>query len=220
MQIWRNVLAVALFILLVVLVSLSFHWLWSGTHPDHKPVEDIYQNLAVSVIISWIIFLIAYYMWAIQFYNINLGWTDKDWEKKELSPASSEKEPEENPNAAESLGLPPGTVRATIALSLLVAGLAMTIASFSMNNTFPANALFVDHFEFFKTAFLMMIAFYFGAKSLEILRNTNATTRSQASASASPSQTSQESSKQNVDALVSDSVKHSNEQFSDKQANG
>lgn len=174
MQLKRNIIGVAIFILLVTLVCLGFHKLWNITHTGQKATEDIYQNLAVSVIISWIIFLIAYYMWAIQFYNINRGWTDKDWNdqeaKKKIDPSLAEEEPDKNPNNDQSLGLPTGSVRATIALSLLVAGLSMTIASFSMNNTFPTNALFVDQFEFFKTAFLMMIAFYFGAKSLEILR--------------------------------------------------
>ena len=174
----KNIMAVGLFLLLVVIINFGIHYLWTMTHHEDKATEDIYQNLAVSIIVTWVIFLVAYYIWAIQFYNVNMGWTDEDWKKqeeaKDVNPKSGvEAEPDENPNAGESLGLPPGTVRATIALSLLVAGLAMTVASLSMHNTYPANQLFVDHFEFFKTAFLMMIAFYFGAKSLDILRKTN-----------------------------------------------
>ncbi|MFI5220045.1 MAG: hypothetical protein ACHQNT_11210 [Bacteroidia bacterium] len=179
----KSIAAVGLFLLLVIIINFGIHFLWTMNHHDGKATEDIYENLAVSLIISWIIFLIAYYVWAIQFYNINQGWTDADWKKNEEAKdmnfrMGSEIEPDGNPNKGESLGLPPGTVRATIALSLLVAGLAMTIASLSMNNTYPANALFIDNFEFFKTAFLMMIAFYFGAKSLDALRKTNINTGS------------------------------------------
>jgi hypothetical protein len=42
-----------------------------------------------------------------------------------------------------------------------------------MNSTYPPSQVFVDNLEFIKTGFLMMIAFYFGAKSLDILRKTN-----------------------------------------------
>ena len=183
----KHLWASALFLLTVILINAGLYFV------NKKPV-DMFQNVAVSIILTWIIFLVAYYVWAIGFYNINLGWTDEDWAAKSGKKAelienmreegkmdvttvtpvtTAEKEPEDNPHAGESLGLPPGTVRASIALSLLVAGLSTTIASFSMNNTYPLNTLFIDHFEFFKTGFLMMIAFYFGAKTLDILRNTS-----------------------------------------------
>jgi len=177
----KHIWAAIAFLLTLIVINIGLYIL--ATVSDKKP--DVFQILAVSIIITWILFLVAYYVWAISFYNINMGWTDEDWHAKsgvanasdDMSKATSvtpaTAEPDENPNSGESLGLPPGTVRATIALSLLVAGLSMSIASFSMNNTYPLNSLFIDHFEFFKTGFLMMIAFYFGAKSLDILRNTS-----------------------------------------------
>jgi hypothetical protein len=181
--------AVGLFFLTVVLINIGLHLAWhlSGHDPKAAPA-DVFQILAASIIITWILLVIGYYIWAIRFYCINLGWTDADWAAKSGNPVQAEAlgdmskatsvnvdtvEPDQNPNKEQSMGLPEGTVRATIALSMLVAGLAMTIASFSMNNTFPLNALFIDHYEFFKTGFLMMIAFYFGSKSLDILRKTN-----------------------------------------------
>jgi len=154
------------FLFLVGVISITFGFA-QGKEADH------YKNMGVALIIAWVIFLLAYYTWAIHFYNVNYGWTDEEWkinaERKGVAPELVESEPDSNPHAGESLGLPPGTIRATIALSLLVAGLSMTIASLSMKNTYPADAVFVDNFEFFKNAFLMMIAFYFGVKGLEIL---------------------------------------------------
>lgn len=133
---------------------------------------NIYTLVALAVIVVWFGILIGYYAWAIYFYNINLGLTDEDWaeirERKKYNPEGVD-EPKENPNINQTLGLPTGTVRGTVALTLLIGGLAMTIAGFGMDSTHDASSFLVDNFEFFKTAFLMMIAFYFGNKSLEML---------------------------------------------------
>ena len=121
--------------------------------------------------------LVAYYAWAIYFYNINFGITDKDWDDIETSRNTRNKieEPVENPNSEETFGLPPGTVRGTIALTLLVGTLAMVLISFGKESVVKDNEVFVDNFDFFKTAFLMMIAFYFGQKSLEYLQSNSNT---------------------------------------------
>lgn len=139
--------------------------------------EQFFFDLATAIIISWIVMVIIYYIWAIFFYNVNMGWEEEDWnnlkKKKDLGEAGPEDEPTVNPHATETLGLPPGTVRGTIAVSLLVTGMAMVIASFQLDQTYDSNSLFVDNFEFFKTAFLMMIAFYFGDKSLKAITERN-----------------------------------------------
>lgn len=138
--------------------------------------DTFFFNLAASVILSWIILLIVYFIWAIYFYNVNFGWEDEDWERlrnqKDLLGGSELLDlngPESNPHEGETLGLPPGTVRGAIALSLLVSGMALIIASFQLDQKYTNNQYVIDNFEFFKTAFLMMIAFYFGNKSLEVL---------------------------------------------------
>jgi len=139
--------------------------------------DSTFYNLAAGIIVSWIISLVVYYVWAIHFYNVNMGWTDYDWQKlekkKREQPDAIENEPEENPNASETLGLPPGTVRATIALTLLVGSLALMLASLEMPYKLEQNSFFIDNYEFIKTAFLMMVAFYFGNKSLEFLKDRN-----------------------------------------------
>ncbi|RPH34017.1 MAG: hypothetical protein EHM93_02320 [Bacteroidales bacterium] len=152
-------------ILLVFLAIVIFF------HNSFGVKLNLYSVMAISIIILWIAVLIAYYAWAIYFYNINLGLTDSDWEKIEVSRTTDSPmaDREDNPNALESLGLPPGTVRGTIALTMLVGALAMTLVLFGEGNRIKDNEIFVDNFDFFKTAFLMMTAFYFGQKSLEYL---------------------------------------------------
>ncbi len=139
--------------------------------------DSTFYNLAAGIIVSWIISLVVYYAWAIHFYNVNMGWTDTDWQnlekKKREQPDVKDFEPEENPNAAETLGLPPGTVRATLALTLLIGALALMLASLEMPYKLEQNSFFIDNYEFIKTAFLMMVAFYFGNKSLDFLKTRN-----------------------------------------------
>lgn len=177
-RIKKSILAIVVFLVLVTVITLGQHYLWIHAQHPAGAMEDIYQTLAVSLIVSWIIFIVAFYIWAIQFYNVNKGWTDEAWkrylEERELNPLlSSQTGPENNTHQGETMGLPAGTVRATLALSILVTGMALAIASLSMNKTYPGNELFTDNFEFVKTGFLMMLAFYFGTKSLETLRKTN-----------------------------------------------
>ena len=80
-------------------------------------------------------------------------------------------EPKYNPYKDETFGLPSGTVRGMIAFTLLFGAIAMLIVSFGMDKETLAGSLLLDEFEFFKTAFLMMIAFYFGSRSLQYLKS-------------------------------------------------
>jgi hypothetical protein len=173
-------------ILLVFLAIVIFF------HNSFGVKLNLYSVMGICLIILWIAVLIAYYAWAIYFYNINLGFTDSDWEKIEASMATDSPlaDREDNPNGLESLGLPPGTVRGTIALTMLVGSLAMTLVLFGDGNSLKDNEVFIDKFDFFKTAFLMMIAFYFGQKSLEyLLPKKDASTSSTSKLELSPKAT-------------------------------
>jgi hypothetical protein len=136
------------------------------------PDDELYSLIALGVLLIWFGILVAYYAWAVYFYNINMGLTNEDWaeirERKQYSPEGVD-EPTENPNINETLGLPTGTVRGTLALTLMMGGLALTMAALGRDSFIKENTFFVDNFDFFKTAFLMMIAFYFGSKSLEMI---------------------------------------------------
>lgn len=163
---------IAAFVFFYLLINGLIYWLLTAISPPQETGLWL-KNLAVTLIISWVIILVIYYIWAIYFYNLNYGWSDKDWEeaeaKKALDPYADTGEPLHNPNENQTLGLPPGTVRGTLAMSLMIGGLSMTIIAISMPETLDENEFFVDNFDFLKSAFLMMIAFYFGNKSLESL---------------------------------------------------
>lgn len=155
-------------LLTLLIISLTC----AGYYILCKELGTVFEFVAISILILWIGLLISYYAWAIYFYNINLGLTELDWAdirlKNENDPASVEMRMD-NPNQSQSLGLPPGTIRGTLTLTLMVAALAMSIAYLGEGSSLRKDEFFIDNFDFFKKAFLMMIAFYFGSKSLEYL---------------------------------------------------
>jgi hypothetical protein len=140
----------------------------------------IYQAIGLSLVIIWACIFMAYFIWAIYYYNINLGIPEEVWDRindaKEAKRAGDyydqddiDEEPNVNPYQSETFGLPNGTVRGMIAFTLLFGALAMLIVSIGMENEIDPNTLFWDQYDFFKTAFLMMIAFYFGTRALQYL---------------------------------------------------
>lgn len=166
---YKALICVVMFIVVLIGVTYAVYVIFEKSNED----PNMYASLATALVINWMIVLVSYYIWAIQFYTVNFGWSISAWERHAAAPEKDEKkkEPEANPNHGESLGLPEGTIRGTIAVTLLVGALAMMIASLGMDSRLNQNEFFVDNFEFFKTAFLMMIAFYFGNKSLEFLKD-------------------------------------------------
>lgn len=146
--------------------------------------KSVYKALAFGLVMIWLSIFIIYFIWATYFYNINYGITDKDWKQiyeakkrrtdgQPFNQNDLDDEPLYNPNHKETFGLPNGTVRGMIAFSLLFGALALLIASLGMDTNIKSNSFFYDQFEFFKTAFLMMIAFYFGSRSLQYLKSNN-----------------------------------------------
>lgn len=143
--------------------------------------NNLFQALGLVVSIIWVVVFLRYFMWSVYHYNINYGLTDQDWEKifearkreKMGFPVNKAdlEAPDKNPYRSQTFGLPPGTVRGMIAFTLLLGGLSLLIVSFG-NEYYTGDqlALIRQQFEFFETAFLMMIAFYFGDKSLKYLQ--------------------------------------------------
>ncbi len=159
---------------------------------------NLFQAVGLVVSVIWIAVFLRYFMWAVYNYNVNYGLTDKDWEKifeaREMAkmgyPVSPEdlESPDKNPYRSQTFGLPPGTVRGMIAFTLLFGGLSLLIVSFGSEYTANELALVRQQFEFFETAFLMMIAFYFGDKSLKYLQKRWTRPSSPASPDASSDQ--------------------------------
>jgi uncharacterized membrane protein YgcG len=146
----------------------------------------VYKAVGLNVIILWACVFLGYFIWAVYFYNINLGLSEEEWDKirsekikkstgQLYEQAILDEEPKYNPYQDETFGLPSGTVRGMIAFTLLFGAISVLIVSFGMKNEIQQNTLFHDQYEFFKTAFLMMIAFYFGSRSLEILSKEKTT---------------------------------------------
>jgi len=165
---WLLLVTVGIVELILILLIGMITWM---TICDPAGLTVMYKAIAIDIILLWIGALIGYYTWAIYFYNINLGLTNEDWAEIRQKEAEGKtvNVRQTNPHEKDTLGLPDGTIRGTLALSLAVGALALLIASLGIENTMPLNQLFVDTFDFFKTAFLMMIAFYFGNKSLQYL---------------------------------------------------
>lgn len=146
----------------------------------------VYKAIGFGMIMIWICIFICYFIWAVYFYNFKYGYSRKVWKKIEEAKANRSKgnfyrqedidqEPQNNPYKDETFGLPRGTVRGMIAFTLLFGSIAMLIVSFGMKNEIHANGFFIDQFDFFKKAFLMMIAFYFGTHSLKYLKPSEPT---------------------------------------------
>ncbi|MFW5706265.1 MAG: N-acetylmuramidase domain-containing protein, partial [Bacteroidota bacterium] len=144
---------------------------------------SIFSVIALSLMLLWIGLIIGFLAWATYFYNINLGLTNESWKEikrrqqraEDLKAAGEDpgkvpEIPEDNPYSTQSLGLPPGTVRATLTLTLMVGAISLFIYSMGNSQIDEGDSFIYDNFEFFKTAFLMMIAFYFGSRSLEVLQ--------------------------------------------------
>ncbi|MEX2564540.1 MAG: N-acetylmuramidase domain-containing protein [Cyclobacteriaceae bacterium] len=143
--------------------------------------DNLFQAVGLATVVIWIAVFLIYFMWSVYHFNINYGLTDQDWQRiydakdrysQGMPVKESEMEtPDYNPYRSQTFGLPPGTVRGMIAFTLLMGGMSLLIVSYGSQYTGNEMALLRQQFEFFETAFLMMIAFYFGDKSLKYLRN-------------------------------------------------
>jgi len=145
---------------------------------------DVYDQVALSLILGWMSILIGYLGWGVYFYNFNYARSSEFWAKfvaraEECAKNGNKTEnelyeemgaPRENPYKDETFGLPPGTVRGTLALTILMGGIALFVSLFSETSPF-AEGEFYSYFQFFEDAFLMVIAFYFGTKGLDIVTN-------------------------------------------------
>ncbi|MCL6258121.1 N-acetylmuramidase family protein [Aquiflexum sp. TKW24L] len=144
--------------------------------------KNLFSIVGLLIIVIWIAVFMIYFVWSVYHFNINFGITDGEWgkiaeakrEAREFGmdlPASGVREPLYNPYRSQTFGLPPGTVRGMIAFTLLFGGISLLISSMGSEElSSDLVALRIQQFEFFETAFLMMIAFYFGDKSLKYFR--------------------------------------------------
>ena len=164
----KIILIISLIVTYILLLGLFTALLLS-----YNIEQPLFFNLATAIITSWVVTVILFYIWAIYYYHIQVPDDNQQIEILKAEGLEPESVSPRELYPDQTMGLPAGTIRGTIALSLLVAGLSLLIASFDMKETYEANKLFIDNFEFIKTAFLMVIAFYFGQKSLAALSGSN-----------------------------------------------
>ncbi len=142
---------------------------------------SIYFAIGFTMIMIWTTLFIGYFVWATYFYNVNYGVSSKLWKRIEENKEKRAEgkhhdanaindEPLFNPYQDQTFGFPPGTVRGMIAFTLLFGAIALLIVSFGMESELAAGSFFRDQYEFFKQAFLMMVAFYFGTRALKHLK--------------------------------------------------
>ncbi|WP_158857199.1 N-acetylmuramidase family protein [Lunatibacter salilacus] len=163
----------------VILTSLLTLFGIFGSFFVYVEHGNLFQAVGLATAIIWISVFLVYFMWSVYFYNINYGLTDEDWNRiyeakdrqiEGLSTQEGELDvPKHNPFRSQTFGLPPGTVRGMIAFTLLMGGMSLLITSYGSGYSGVDIALLRQQFEFFETAFLMMIAFYFGDRSLKYL---------------------------------------------------
>lgn len=145
---------------------------------------SIYQVVSIILVLGWVALLIGYFAWCTHFYNYNFGRSEAFWSKFVARVKAAEAEgktendvydelaaPRQNPYADQTFGIPPGTVRGSLALTIVVGGLSLLISFFSSDGfrEVPAGSILEDYFAFFKDAFLMVVAFYFGTRALDIM---------------------------------------------------
>jgi len=151
------------------------------------------EIVGATVLIGWLGLLVVYLGWAVLRYNVNYGLSDHEWKvlhpelyagKKELQRYQQLHEqwaerrrkgggvpgPEEltaptgNPYAGESFGLPPGVVRGMLALTALVMFLVIEVINVFRPDT-------EKRFDQLITAFMMVLAFYFGSRAVGALQS-------------------------------------------------
>lgn len=156
---------------------------------------------ALGIVVVWLVLVVAYFGWAIHFYNINLGMTSREW--KVISPEiyASPKEhaayvarreavaaalnsdtggaptsstacalllaPKANPYRRDSFGLPPGTIRGVLALTVMIVFVVAEVA-----RAFGGNVE-ADRVADIRTVFEMVLAFYFGSRAVEVLQKAS-----------------------------------------------
>jgi len=166
-----NILLIVAFFAVCLLFLIGLHKVW---YAGETKIDVLSTRIGISIILIWFMIFLPYLAWAVYFYNINSGKTNEEWEAINRRNQEREKDEEEivpvNPYRDETFGLPKGTIRGSIAITLMVGALSMFVVAIGHPYILRTNEFFHENFEFFKTAFLMMIAFYFGGKSLEYLR--------------------------------------------------
>lgn len=183
-------------ILLTALTLIAGQSVDTTVHAVHRscvakcvmPSFALASGITFWLFIAWMFGVIVYYWWAIRHYNLNWGLSPDEWkilhpeiyckdqaeinlylQRRNAVESRTGKilaEPTSNPYEKDSFGLPPGTVRGTLALTALVG--FVLVQAMSMISPTSLDT----HFEQLNTIFKMVMAFYFGSRALEVLEKS------------------------------------------------
>jgi hypothetical protein len=141
---------------------------------NHQKKFDSFVEGSTWLALAWFILIIAF----ITYMFIRFHWygglrrkrfliiVDLINNDENIPPDQKAQHYPQNPYKSETFGLPNGTIRATLTLTLLF----LNIALFYISVYAPPSSIFADRVEFMATAFLMMIAFYFGTKAVDVAK--------------------------------------------------
>lgn len=129
----------------------------------------------------WFLLFFGIIFYALYRYNFNAGLNRKKYRElvrkidrdNQIPVDQKAAHYPQNPYKTETFGVPRGTVRGFLTFTLLIVNcLILYILIYA-----PPESLLEGRLEYVKTAFLMMIAFYFGTRAVEVLRTREETRR-------------------------------------------
>lgn len=152
---------------------------WKEWQKSYKKNYENGLSYAFWIMFIWLFIMAGLLLYGIYFYNTTAGLGRKRYNEIILLVNGDDKIPiagkvasyPQNPFLADTLGLPPGTVRGALTFTLMLASLLAT----SVLSYAPPFLSMNDNFEYITTAFLMMIAFYFGSKAVDVFREREKT---------------------------------------------
>ena len=133
------------------------------------------RRISIAVVVVWFLFMLTAVFWAVRRFHFTGGLPRKKYEQLVEAVDEDDTIPlylkeehyPQNPYKDETFGLPKGTIRGFLTLTLLIINcLILYIGVYA-----PPTADFDDRVGYMQDAFLVMIAFYFGSKAADLLQN-------------------------------------------------
>lgn len=155
--------------------------LWEIWETDHRPSYEMRIRLIIWVMFLWLLLAVGLILYGLYRFHFTAGLGRERYnrlvklidESDDIPIGEKSLHYPQNPHEDQTFGLPRGTVRGLLTLTLLFANCSLLyVMAFSP----PAIAI-EGRTEYIKTAFLMMIAFYFGSKAVDTLKAREKTRR-------------------------------------------
>ena len=67
-------------VIIVITLVVGIWGIWSIAKSEQAGESALFKAIAVGIVIIWACIFLSYFVWAIYFYNINLGLTEEEWD--------------------------------------------------------------------------------------------------------------------------------------------